>query len=220
MGLLWGIELQPSSLFLCWSENHIESQAIHVLRSCLPFFTPSSPSPGLIHNSESLPEIMRIVYVVALTIGLFSPAYAVPRPISVPIENPVGSLQARGPSEPLQPKDVELYISFTGASTKKPSEDESKLAKDTVQGYLDTIYDKRQVSFRESTFYFFQDNKGTVRFKVMDPVGQLIKSLGIRCGTPCSGVARKKPLIASQPALGHSYEGKLVEGVEGWPTLP
>ncbi|KAJ3889518.1 hypothetical protein GG344DRAFT_67070 [Lentinula edodes] len=121
---------------------------------------------------------MRIVYVVALTIGLLSPAYAVPRPISVPIENPVGSLQARGPSEPLQP---ELHVSYTGVSAKKASKEDSDTAADTVQGYLNTIYKKRQISFTGSTFYFFQDNKGTVRFTVMDPARQQIESLGIRC---------------------------------------
>ncbi|KAJ3901254.1 hypothetical protein F5879DRAFT_346955 [Lentinula edodes] len=163
---------------------------------------------------------MRIVYVVALTIGLLSPAYAVPRPISVPIENTVGSLQARGPSKSPQPKDVGLHISYTGFSAKKASEEDSDTAADTVQGYLNTIYEKRQISFAGSTFYFFQDNKGTVRFTVMDPVGQRIESLGIRCGSLCRGVARRKPLIASQPALGHTYEGKLIKGVEGWPTLP
>ncbi|GAW05117.1 hypothetical protein LENED_006952 [Lentinula edodes] len=123
---------------------------------------------------------MRIVYVVALTIGLLSPAYAVPRPISVPIENTVGSLQARGPSKSPQPKDVGLHISYTGFSAKKASEEDSDTAADTVQGYLNTIYEKRQISFAGSTFYFFQDNKGTVRFTVMDPVGQRIESLGIR----------------------------------------
>lgn len=170
--------------------------------------------PRLIHNSESLPKIMRIVYVVALTIGLLSPAYAVPRPISVfvvqirgrffwlnvchflliqvPIENTVGSLQARGPSKPPQPEDVGLYVSYTGVSKKKASEEDSQTAADTVQGYLNTIYNKRAISFAGSTFYFFQDNERTVRFTVMDPMGQRIESLGITCGTLCRGGRQKE----------------------------